>query len=123
MRPSSSVISTSQTQVVRPRWRGAGAAFDVALGDRAQEGGAVRLAHRHHAVVVDREPGGGRADALGQRRIDAAVHEAERLADAVGDLDPRADLVGARIEVLEPDQVPEPVASGRALGLLGTRGA
>ena len=36
-RPSSSVKSTSQTQVVRPRWIGRALGVDHALGDRAQE--------------------------------------------------------------------------------------
>ena len=102
---------------------GAGNGVHVALGDRPQERGAVRLPHRDHAVAVDRPPGGGRADALRHRRIDAGVHEPGGLADAVGHLDPGANLVGTPIEVLEPDQIPEPVASGRALSLLRHAGS
>ncbi len=90
----------------------------VALGDRAQEGGAVRLSHRGHPVTTDRQPGGGRADALGQHRVDTPVHDPEGLADVVAHLDPGADLVGLAVLVLDADQLPEPVASGRSFKLL-----
>ena len=50
-RPSSSVKSTSQTQVVRPRWRTARVGVHGALGHGAQEGRVVRLAHGDAAVA------------------------------------------------------------------------
>ena len=62
---------------------GAGADFGVALGDRADEADADRLAHRHHPVAEHRERGGAGADALDQARHHAAVQEPERLAQLV----------------------------------------
>ena len=102
---------------------GAGDRVHVALGDRAQEGGAVRLPHRGHPVAADRQPGGGRAHALGQRRVDAPVHEPDGLADVVAHLDPGADLLGPGLLVLDADQLPEPVASGQPSTSSGTPGA
>ena len=100
---------------------GAGDGVDMPLGDRPQEGGAVRLAHGGHSLLPDPEPGGRRAHALGHRRVDAAVDEPDRLADVVGDRHPRADLVRAGFQVLEPDQVPEAVAA-RVAWRSGIRG-
>ena len=80
-RPSSSVISQSQTQVVRPRWRGRASALTCRrlIGRRKRR--LVRLPHRHHAVVADRLVGRQRAERLGERRVGAAVDDPERLAD------------------------------------------
>ena len=87
-----------------------------------QEGGAVRLSHRVHPVAADRQPGGAGADALGQRGVDPAVHQSNRLTDLVGHLDPRADLLGAAFLVLDADQLSQPVASEQ-LTLLAARPA
>ena len=51
------------------------------------------------------------------------MHEPGGLANGVGHLDPGANLVGAPIQVLEPDQIPEPVASEQVLGLLWHAGS
>ena len=78
-RPSSSLRSTSQIHVVRPRWRGPRLRVDRAAADRAQERGVVRHPEPDHAVGEDaeRRPVGG--ERLRDRRVDAAVDDPGRL--------------------------------------------
>src|SRR5215204_2838711 len=86
---------------------GLGADFDSALGDRAEEADGDRLPHSHQPLLVDgadRRPG---TDALDQRRHHATVHEAERLAQLVADLEPDAGVVGVVAEPLGADQLVE----------------
>ena len=45
--------------------------------------------------------------------VDAAMDQARRLTNVVGDRDSCADLVRARVEVLEADEIPEAVSAGR----------
>ena len=113
--PSSSVISTSQTQVVRPRWRGRGGGVDVAVADRAQEGRVVGLPHRHHPLVVYRAVGGRRGEALGERGEDAAVDDAVGLAGAGLDRDAGAGVSGSRMSHSMPISSAKP--AGLILGL------
>ena len=76
----------------------------VPLDDRAQEAEADRLAHRPHPLSDDLQRGRPRADTLNHRQHHAAVHQPERLAQLVAELDPGARLLGAVVEDLEPDQ-------------------
>ena len=75
-------MSTSHTAVVRPPWRRRAVAWIVPARDRAQE---ARL-------VGDRAAAAG-GHRVGDRRVDAAVDEPQRLLERVGDGDPRTDLV------------------------------
>ena len=83
---------------------GLGVDFGVALGDRADEVDADRLAHRHHAVVEDSQSRGARADALDQARHDAAVQEADRLAQLVAHRHADAGVLGVVVEPLGAQQ-------------------
>ena len=56
-----------------------------ALGDRAQEVRVVRLADGEVAVALDGQVRGGRDHRLRERGVGAAVHEPERLLDALLD--------------------------------------
>ena len=92
-RSSSSEISTSQTQVVRPRWRRRATAWIVpsTIGRRK-----LVWLERPCAVmpqILDGVPGRHRRRGLGDRGEDAAVDEARRLAQIVADGDLRADLL------------------------------
>ena len=83
---------------------GASLHFGMALGDRADEADADRLAHRHHPVAEDGERGGARADALDQGRHHSPVQEADRLAQLVAHLHPHAGAVGVVVEPLGAEQ-------------------
>ena len=78
-RCSSSVHSTSHSHVVRPRWIGRAVAWIVPFSDRAQEARVVRQPHRLHALLPHADERSDRGERLGDRRVDAPVHEPERL--------------------------------------------
>ena len=105
--PSSLVISTSQIQVVRPRWRGVASAWMVPLEIGAQEVRVVGLADRDVARVPDAEVGADRGDGLADRAEDPAVDDAEGLHDLGRDRDLRAHAVGAGFEELEAVELVE----------------
>ena len=115
-RPSSSVKVTSQTQVVRPRWRGTPEAWTV-----------PSVAGRMNVVWLDwptaKLPSSATARCvvadtmrLGQRRVGASVHQSGRLPDSFLDRETGAAAVGAGLEQLEAQNVVE-----RALGRIGAR--
>ena len=110
-RCSSSVISTSQTQVVRPRWRTRASAWMVPAEDRAQERGLVGEALGRLAVGLDGVPGAHRGDRLGDRGEDAAVHEAGGLLEVVGHVDVGANLAGVEVDGVD-DEAVKAVESG-----------
>ena len=111
--PASSVMSTSQTHVVRAAVAAAGVGVDRALGDRAHEARLVGLAHGHLAVARHRVVGGGRGDRLGDRGVDAAVHQPGGLEDLVADGDLGAGLLVGDADELE---AVEAVEAGEVLG-------
>ena len=93
---------------------GLGLHFGAALGDRADEVDADRLAHRRHPVGDHGQGGGPRADALDQARHDAAVQQPDRLAQLVAQLDPDPGVVGIVVEPLGADQLVEVGNAARA---------
>ena len=97
-RPSSSRISTSHTQLVRPRWNAVATACTVPVAHRTQEVGVVRLPERDLALGPDGLRRAHRRERLADRRVRAAVHDAHRLARRRRDRhapDEHADLVGS----------------------------
>jgi NAD+ synthetase len=66
-----------------PAVQPAGGRVHRALGDRAQERGGVGEAHRLLAVGRDGHRGGHGGQRLGDRRVEAAVHEPHGLLDGV----------------------------------------
>ena len=113
--PSSSVKSTSQTQVVRPRWRTVASACTLpeVTGRRK-----VVLFDWPMATLPspdDRHVGGGRHERLGERRVGAAVHEPEGLAHAVLDRKAAAGLLRPRLEDLEAEHLVERPARDQAV--------
>ncbi len=86
-----------------------------ALRGRAEEARAVRLADREVALARHRHVGGDRHHRLGQRRVGAAVHQAERLLDALFDREAGAAALRARLEQLEAEHVVERARNGIAV--------
>ena len=78
--PSSLRISTSHSQVVRPRWIARASACTRARADRAEEARVVRHAERHLAEREHAVGGAPRRERLGDRGVHPAVHDAHRLA-------------------------------------------
>ena len=101
-RPSSSRISTSQIQLVRPRWKADALAVHRTRGHRTQEVRVVGHAERRAARRPHRDGRAHRRQRLGDRGVHAAVHDAHRLAHGVGHGQPArepTDLLAGRIDV------------------------
>ena len=114
--PASSVISTSQIHVVRPRWRRSARAWIVPVDDRAQERRLVGRAHRRVALGHDDDRRAERRERLGDRREDAAVDEPERLAQLVADGDLGAHELVGELEHLEAVERVEAAGRRRSVG-------
>ena len=110
-RPSSSVNSTSQIQVVRPRWRGVPSACTRPLVTGRRK---VVLLDWPTAKLPSRPDGDHRRPRrhrLRQRGVGAAVHQPHRLLHAPLGREAAAAALAGRLEQLEPEQVVE--RSGR----------
>ena len=95
-------MSTSQTQVVRPRWRRRAVAWIVPCTIGRRKLVWLDSALGGHPVLADRLPGGDRGQALGDRGVDPAVDEPGRLLDLVADHDARRRLLLVERQDLEP---------------------
>ena len=105
--PSSLVISTSQIQVVRPRWRGVASAWMVPV-----EMGRRKFVWLDWPIEMlpassDAEVGPDRGDGLADRAEDPAVDDPEGLHDLGRDRDLGAHAVGAGFEELEAVELVE----------------
>src|SRR5215210_7385177 len=70
--------------VARPR-----SGVDMAIRDRPEEGGVIRLPDGHHVIRADSAVGCGGGEALRERGEDPSVNDSEGLQMALMDLDPR----------------------------------
>ncbi len=104
-RCSSSVISTSQTHVVRPRWRARATAWIVPPRIGRRNDVWLERPWADVAVGLHGRPCAHRGDRLGDRREDAAVHEAGGLLDVVGHVDVGANLAGVEVDGVQDEAV------------------
>ena len=95
--PASSAISTSQTQVVRPRWRAWAAAWIVPAVIGRRKLVEVREAADRLPSAATAALGAGGGQRLGDRGVDAAMDQPGRLLELVADRDLAGDPAVAEL--------------------------